>query len=107
MVDLMGMMKKAQEMQAKMGEMQEELLQAEVTGTAGGDMVSVVLNGKSDMRSLKIDPSLLADGDAEILEDLIIAAHADARAKAEAMAAEKMQEATAGLPMPPGMKLPF
>lgn len=107
MVDLVGMMKKAQEMQAKMGQMQEELQQAEVSGTAGGDMVTVVLSGKGDMRSVKIDPSLLADGDIEIIEDLIIAAHADARGKAEAMAAEKMQEATAGLPLPPGFKMPF
>ncbi len=106
-MDLMGMMKKAQEMQAKMGQMQEELQQVEVVGTAGGDMVSVTLNGKGDMRGVKIDPSLLGDGDAEIIEDLIIAAHADARGKAEAISAEKMQEATAGLPIPPGMKMPF
>lgn len=106
-MDLMGMMKKAQEMQAKMGQMQEELQQVEVIGTSGGDMVSVTLNGKGDMRSVKIDPSLLADGDGEIIEDLIIAAHADARGKVEAISSEKMAEATAGLPIPPGMKMPF
>lgn len=107
MRDLMGMMKKAQELQEKMGQMQEELQQAEVTGTAGGDMVTVTLTGKGDMKAVKIDPSLIADGDVEIIEDLVIAAHADARSKAESMAAEKMQEMTAGMPIPPGMKLPF
>lgn len=107
MVDIMGMMKKAQEMQAKMGEVQDELQQAEVHGSAGAGLVEVTLNGKGDMRGLKIDPSLLADGDATIIEDLIMAAHTDARGKAEAMTAEKMQEMTAGLPIPPGMKLPF
>ncbi len=107
MRDIMGMMGKFQEMQAKMGEMQEELQRAEVSGTSGGDLVTVTLTGKGDMRGVKIDPSLIADGDAEIIEDLIIAAHADARAKAETMMNEKMQEMTAGLPLPPGMKLPF
>ncbi len=107
MRDIMGMMGKFQEMQAKMGEMQEELQRAEVSGTSGGDLVTVTLTGKGDMRGVKIDPSLIADGDAEIIEDLIIAAHADARAKAESMMNEKMQEMTAGLPLPPGMKLPF
>ncbi|UJQ93151.1 YbaB/EbfC family nucleoid-associated protein [Mariluticola halotolerans] len=107
MRDIMGMMGKFQEMQAKMGEMQEELQRAEVSGTSGGDLVTVTLTGKGDMRGVKIDPSLIADGDAEIIEDLIIAAHADARAKAESMMNEKMQEMAAGLPLPPGMKLPF
>ncbi|HEY8596288.1 MAG TPA: YbaB/EbfC family nucleoid-associated protein [Devosiaceae bacterium] len=107
MKDIMGMMKKAQELQARMGEMQEELQNAEVRGQSGGGLVSVTLNGKGDMRAITIDPGLLADGDAGIIEDLVMAAHADARGKAEAMAAEKMQEMTAGLPIPPGMKLPF
>lgn len=107
MRDLMGMMQKAQELQSKMGEMQEQLQQAEVTGNAGGDMVSVTLSGKGDMRGVKIDPSLVADGDVEIIEDLVMAAHADARAKAETMMAEKMKDMTAGMPLPPGMKLPF
>lgn len=107
MRDLMGMMQKAQEMQSKMGEMQEELQQAEVIGNAGGDMVSVTLSGKGDMKGVKIDPSLLADGDVEIIEDLLMAAHADARAKAETMMADKMKDMTAGMPLPPGMKLPF
>lgn len=107
MRDLMGMMKKAQEMQEKMGQITEELQQAEVIGTAGGDMVTVTLNGKGDMRGVKIDPSLVSDGDVEIIEDLVMAAHSAAREKAEAMSAEKMQEMTAGMPLPPGMKLPF
>lgn len=107
MRDLMGMMKKAQELQAKMGEMQEEMQKTEVTGSAGGDMVSVTLSGKGDMRGVKIDPSLLADGDAEILEDLIMAAHADAKARVEEEMKKKMEDVTAGMPLPPGMKLPF
>lgn len=107
MKDLMGMMKKAQEMQAKMGEMQAELENAEVEGSSGAGMVTVTLSGKGDMKGVKIDPSLLKEEEAEILEDLLIAAHADARGKAEAMSQEKMQEMTAGLPIPPGMKMPF
>ncbi len=107
MKDLMGMMKKAQEMQAKMGEMQAELESAEVEGSSGAGMVTVTLSGKGDMKSVKIDPSLLKEEEAEILEDLLIAAHADARGKAETMSQEKMQEMTAGLPIPPGMKMPF
>ena len=107
MKDIMGMMKKAQELQAKMGQMQDELAQAEVIGASGGGMVSVTLNGKGDMKALHIDPGLLADGDATMIEDLVLAAHTDARQKAEAMAAEKMADMTAGLPLPPGMKFPF
>lgn len=107
MKDIMGMMKKAQEMQAKIGEMQAELENAEFVGQAGGGMVAVTLSGKGDLKGLKIDPSLLNPDEAEILEDLLIAAHADARKKAEEMSQSKMQEMTAGLPIPPGMKLPF
>lgn len=107
MRDLMGMMKKAQEMQARMSGIQDELQALEVTGSSGGGMVSVVLNGKGDMRGVSIDPSLLAEGEGGILEDLIIAAHADAKKKSEEIAAGKMAEVTAGMPLPPGMKLPF
>lgn len=107
MRDLMGMMKKAQELQDKMGEMQQQLAETEVTGNAGGGMVTITLTAKGDMRGIVIDPSLLADGDASILEDLIGAAHADARQKADALTQEKMAEMTEGLPIPPGMKLPF
>ena len=103
----MGLMKKAGEMQAKMQEMQEEAANAEVVGTAGGGLVTVTLSGKGEMRGLKVDPSLLKEEEAEIMEDLILAAHNDAKGKSEAAMQEKMQEMTAGLPLPPGMKLPF
>jgi len=105
--DIMGLMKKAGEMQAKMQEMQEEAANAEVSGTAGGGLVSLTMNGKGEMRALSIDPSLLNADEGEILEDLIIAAHNDAKGKSEALMQEKMQRLTAGLPLPPGMKLPF
>ena len=107
MRDLMSLMKSAGELQEKMNALQEELKTAEATGTSGGGMVSVTLNGKGDLKALEIDPSLIADGDKGIVEDLIIAAHADAKGKIEAKMAERMQELTAGLPIPPGMKLPF
>jgi len=107
MRDLMGMMKKAQELQEKMGQMQAELQNAEVTGAAGAGLVEVTLNGKGDLRALRIDPGIVADGDASIIEDLIIAAHADARGKVEAVMAQKMQSMTEGMPLPPGMKFPF
>jgi len=107
MRDLMGMMKKAQELQEKMSGMQEEMQRAEETGASGAGLVSVTLNGKGELKGLKIDPSLVADGDVEIIEDLIIAAHGDAKSRIEALMSEKMQEMTAGMPLPPGMKLPF
>jgi nucleoid-associated protein EbfC len=106
-MDIMGMMKKAQAMQAKLQEAQDELARVEVQGASGGGMVSVTMTGKGDLKGVAIDPSLLAPSDKEMLEDLIIAAFADAKAKAERVAAEKMQELTAGLPLPAGMKLPF
>ena len=107
MRDMMGMLSKAKEMQAKMQAMQEEIAQMEVSATSGGGLVSLTLLGKGTLTSLKIDPSLLKEGEGEILEDLIIAAHNDAKAKLEAMMAEKTHALTAGLPIPPGMKLPF
>lgn len=107
MRDMMGMLSKAKEMQAKMQAMQEEIAQMEVSATSGGGLVSLTLLGKGTLTSLKIDPSLLKEGEGEILEDLIIAAHNDAKANLEAMMAEKTQALTAGLPIPPGMKLPF
>jgi nucleoid-associated protein EbfC len=107
MRDLMSLMKSAGELQEKMNTLQEELKTAEATGTSGGGLVTVTLNGKGDLKSLDIDASLVADGDKGIIEDLIIAAHADAKQKIEAEMAERMQELTAGLPIPPGMKLPF
>ena len=107
MKDILNIMKQAKEMQARMAEMQESLAGVEAVGTAGAGMVTVTLSGKGDLKSVKIDPSLVKDGEGEMIEDLIIAAHADAKGKAEAVMAEKTQELTAGLPIPPGMKLPF
>ncbi|GAB5429084.1 MAG: YbaB/EbfC family nucleoid-associated protein [Devosia indica] len=107
MKDIMGMMKAAGEMKAKMEAMQAELADLVVEGNSGGGMVVVALTGKGDMRGLKIDPSLLKPEDAEMVEDLIIAAFNDAKGKSEAEAQRKMAEVTAGLPIPPGMKLPF
>ncbi|CDZ35887.1 DNA-binding protein, YbaB/EbfC family [Neorhizobium galegae bv. officinalis] len=107
MRDIMGMMGKVKEMQAKMEQMQAEIAALDVEGTSGGGLVSVHLNGKGDMLGLKIDPSLFKEDDVEILEDLIVAAHKAAKERAEAIAAEKTKELTAGLPIPPGFKMPF
>lgn len=107
MRDIMGMMGKVKEMQEKMGTLQAEVEALEVEGTAGGGLVTVRLNGKGHMRGLTVDPSLFREEEIEVLEDLIMAAHNDARAKAEAEMQKKTQELTAGLPIPPGMKLPF
>ncbi|MGI9523288.1 MAG: YbaB/EbfC family nucleoid-associated protein [Hyphomicrobiaceae bacterium] len=105
MKDLMGMMKQVQDMQAKMQEMQSELANMEISGVAGGGMVQVTLNGKGEMRKLKIDPSLMKPDEAEIVEDLIIAASQDAKSKVDQATQEKMQQMTGGLPLPPGLKL--
>ncbi|WP_274423814.1 YbaB/EbfC family nucleoid-associated protein [Chelativorans sp. YIM 93263] len=107
MRDLMGMMGKAKEMQAKMEAMQEEIASMEAEGQSGGGAVKVMLSGKFEMKKLDIDPSLFKEDDVEILEDLILAAHNDAKVKLEAEMQKKTQEMTAGLPIPPGMKLPF
>ncbi|MBM3597037.1 MAG: YbaB/EbfC family nucleoid-associated protein [Alphaproteobacteria bacterium] len=107
MKNLGQMMKQAQQMQAKMAEMQAKLDQIEVTGAAGGGMVQVTLNGKGDMRKVKIDPSLVDPKDVEVLEDLILAAANDAKAKVEAHVAAEMAKLTGGLNLPPGLKLPF
>ena len=107
MADFMGLMKQAAQMQAKMQEMQAELDQIEVEGTAGGGMVTVKLSAKGDLKGAKIDDSLLNPSEQEILEDLLVAAHADARRKAEEVMQDKMKSLTGGLPLPPGMKLPF
>lgn len=105
MKNIMGMMKQAQELQTKMGELQAELEAMEVEGVAGGGLVKVTLSGKGAMAKLSIDPSLVKPEEVEILEDLIVAAHNDAKQKAEKTMAEKMQALTAGLPLPPGLKL--
>ena len=107
MKNLGQMMKQAQEMQSKMTEMQDKLSDLEVTGSAGGGMVEYTLNGKNEARRLKIDPSLLTPDNAEMLEDLIVAAANDARSKVETKVQEKMSELTGGLQLPPGFKLPF
>jgi len=107
MKDLMGLMGKAKEMQARFQAMQEEIANIEVSGQSAGGLVQVALTGKFEMRSLKIDPSLFKEDEVEILEDLVLAAHNDARAKVEQTMQQKTQELTAGLPIPPGMKLPF
>ena len=105
MKDLMGMMKQVKDMQERMQRLQEELGAIEVTGAAGGGLVSVTLTGKGDMKRVRIDPSLLKPEEAEIVEDLIVAATSDAKAKVEAQVQAKMAEVTGGLPLPPGMKL--
>jgi len=107
MKNLAGMLKQASQMQQKMEEMQAKLASMEVEGSAGAGMVSVTLNGRGEMRGILIDPKLVTDGDADMLQDLIVAAHTDAKRKAEAASQEEMQQLTAGLPIPPGMKLPF
>lgn len=107
MKNLGQMMKQAQQMQAKMAEMQEGLDALEVSGAAGGGLVSVILTGKGDMRAIKIDPSLVIAEEVEVLEDLVTAAFNDAKAKVETHMQEEMAKATGGLNLPPGMNLPF
>ncbi|MGA9600827.1 MAG: YbaB/EbfC family nucleoid-associated protein [Methylocystis sp.] len=106
-MDFMGMIKQAQAMQAKMQEAQAELESTIVEGEAGGGVVKVTLTAKGAMQKVSIDPSLLKPEDAEMIEDLIVSAHAQARSKAEAAMTEKMKAITGGLQLPPGMKLPF
>jgi DNA-binding YbaB/EbfC family protein len=107
MKNLAGLMKQAQQMQSKVQEMQAKLEATEVTGEAGAGLVKVTLNGKNDLRKIKIDPKIVDPADTEMLEDLIVAAHRDARTKIEAVSADEMQKVTGGLQLPPGMKLPF
>ena len=105
MADFLGLMKQAAQLQSKMQAMQEELDKIEVEGTAGGGMVTVTLSAKGELKGIKMDDSLLKGSEKEILEDLIVAAHADARRKAEGVLQEKMKEVTGGLPLPPGLGL--
>jgi len=107
MKNLGNLMRQAQEMQQKMGEMQEQLAAAEVSGSSGAGMVTVTLNGKGELRRLKIDPAIVDPNEVEVLEDLITAAFNDARVKVEARMSEEMGKLTGGLPLPPGFKLPF
>jgi DNA-binding YbaB/EbfC family protein len=105
MADFLGLMKQAAELKSKMESMQAELDTIEVEGTSGGGMVTVGLSGKGEMKSVKIDETLIKPSEKEIVEDLIVAAHADARRKADALVQEKMKAVAGGLPLPPGMKL--
>jgi DNA-binding YbaB/EbfC family protein len=105
MADFLGLMKQAAELKSKMEAMQAELERLEVDGTAGGGLVTVRLSGKGEMKSIKLDDSLIKPQEKEIIEDLIVAAHADARRKAEGLVQEKMKSVTGGLPLPPGLKL--
>ena len=107
MKNLGQLMQQAQEMQNRLTEMQAKLAELEVTGTAGGGMVEVTMTGKTEARRVKIDPKLFDSTERHVVEDLIVAAINDARAKIEARVAEKMSELTGGLPLPPGFKLPF
>ncbi|EJF96373.1 YbaB/EbfC family nucleoid-associated protein [Bartonella taylorii] len=107
MRDMMSMMKKAKEMQEKMQKIQEEVTNLQVTGTSGGGLVNITLNGKNIITEIEIDPSLLKPEEVEILEDLIIAAYNEAKAKIEIAIEEKTKNITAGLPLPSGFKLPF
>ena len=105
MADFLGLMKQAAELKSKMETMQAELDLVEVEGAAGGGMVTVRLSGKGEMKSIKIDETLLKPSDREIVEDLVVAAYADARRKVEAVMQEKMKTVAGGLPLPPGLKL--
>lgn len=107
MKNIAGLMKQASQMQAKMAEMQERLLAVEVEGVAGAGMVRVRLNGKGEMKGVAIDPKLADPAEMEMLQDLLMAAHADAKAKSETRAAEEMKALTGGLELPAGFKLPF
>ena len=105
MADFMGMMKQAAQLQSKMQALQAELNSIEIEGTSGGGLVSVRLSGKGDLKGVKIDDSLFKPTEKEIVEDLLVAAHADARRKAEAVMQDKMKALTGGMALPPGMNL--
>jgi nucleoid-associated protein EbfC len=104
-MDFMGMMKQAAELKSKMEAMQAELDQIEVEGASGGGMVTVKLTAKGELKAVNIDPSLMKPDEKEIVEDLVVTAHAEARRKAETLLQEKMQSLTGGLPLPPGLRL--
>ncbi len=107
MKNLAGLMKQASQMQQKMAEIQTRLEALELEGSAGAGMVAVTLSGKGDLKRVRIDPRLAEPGEMEMLQDLLVAAHAEAKRKLEAFASEEMQKATGGLNLPAGMKLPF
>ena len=105
MADFMGLMKQAAQLQSKIQALQAEFDTIEVEGTAGGGMVTVKLSAKGELKGIKVDDSLMKPSEKEILEDLLVAAHADARRKAEGVLQEKMKAVTGGLPLPPGLGL--
>ena len=107
MKNIGAMMKQVQEMQTRMADMQARLETLTVTGQSGAGLVKVTLSGKGVMKGLEVDPSLLKPEEKEILEDLVIAAHMDAKSRMDAMVAEEMKQVTGGLPLPPGFQLPF
>lgn len=106
-MNIQKLMKQAQDMQKQMETVQKKLAETEVEGKSGGGMVTVVLTGKGEARKVKIDPKLADPADIEVLEDLIVAAINDAKNHSETKMNEEMGKLTAGLPLPPGMKLPF
>lgn len=107
MKNLGNMLKEAQKLQSKMADMQAKLAETELNGSAGGGLVSVTVNGKGEMRAIKIDPSLAEPGEIEVLEDLIVAAFNDAKTRVEAHLQDEMGKLTGGMNLPPGLKLPF
>jgi nucleoid-associated protein EbfC len=107
MKNLTDIMKQVSSMQSRMGDMQAKLENLVITGQSGGGLVKIVMNGKAALQSVTIDPSLMKTDEREILEDLLVAAHADAKSKVEAAAADEMKSVTGGLALPPGLKLPF
>jgi hypothetical protein len=107
MKNIGNMLKQAQQMQAKMAEVQERLAAMEVEGSAGAGLVTVTMSGKNDVKKVKIDPSLIDPSEVEVLEDLIVAAASDAKTKVDETMQEEMTKLTGGMQLPPGMKLPF
>ena len=107
MKDILGMMKQAKAMQEKMQDLQQEIAEISATGQSGGGLVTVKLNGRTELTSLLIDPSLMVADEKDILEDLIVAAFNDARQKADETANAQMSKMASGMALPPGFKLPF
>ena len=107
MKNLAQMMKQVQDMQSRMAEMQDKLVDLEMPGASGGGMVQVLLNGKGVVKSIKIDPKLINPAETDVLEDLIVVALNDAKSKVDEMSQGEMSKLTGGLPLPPGLKLPF
>jgi len=107
MKNIAGLMKQASQMQKKMEDMQSALEAMTVEGSAGAGMIVVTMSGKGELRSVTIDPKLADPAEMEMLQDLLIAAHTDAKRKIETLAADEMQKVTGGLNLPPGLKLPF